>query len=175
MTWEFRVLDYIAGFHSEILNKIMIYISALNDNGYVWIAVAIILLCSKKYRIIGFGCALALIIMQISGNMIIKPIVDRPRPYELRNIALLIDKPSGSSFPSGHTYSSFACATVIYLFNKRAGLSAFILAVLIAFSRMYLYVHFPTDVIGAMIFGVIDGIICYFIVIKLNKKLDKSN
>lgn len=166
MIWEFNILNYIAQFRNNFLDSIMVLISVINNYGYIWISITLLLLCSRKYRAIGLTCALALIIMQISGNMIMKPIINRIRPFEINNIALLISTPNGSSFPSGHTYSSFASATAIFMWNRKWGMAAFVLAALIGFSRLYLYVHFPTDVLSAAVFGIADGVICYFIVKK---------
>ncbi len=163
MSWEFGMLNYIARFHNNILDSIMIFISSLNNNGYICIAATFILLCSRKYRKIGLTCVAALIIMQISGNMIIKPALERLRPYEINRVDLLIPTPKGSSFPSGHTYSAFAWAMSIFMWNRKWGTVSLIFAALIGFSRMYLYVHFPTDVLGGAVLGVADGIICYFV------------
>lgn len=167
MTWEFDFLNYIAQFHSKILNTIMIAVSSVNNNGYICIGITLLLLCSKKYRLAGITCALALVIMQISGNIIVKNIINRPRPYEIHNVALLISMPKGSSFPSGHTYSSFATATAIFMWHKKWGIVFFALAALIGFSRLYLYVHFPTDVIAAIFLGIVDGLISCLIVKRL--------
>ena len=164
MSWEFKVLEFLQGISFDFLDKIMIFVSGLCNNGYIWIFLTLILLISKRYRKIGITCAIALIIMQISGNMIFKPLIDRPRPYEIRNIELLIPKPEGSSFPSGHSFSSFATATAILMWNRKMGIGAYILAILVAFSRMYLYVHFPTDILGALILGIIDGVLSYYVV-----------
>lgn len=172
MPWEFNILDYLSTFHNnDILNNIMIFISSINNNGYVWITITALLFLSKKYRIVGITCALALIFMEISGNFVLKPIINRPRPYEVNFVELLIPTPNGSSFPSGHTYSSFAAATAIFMWKKDWGIAAFVLAFLIGFSRMYLYVHYPTDVMAAVLLGVIDGVIMYLICKKLKFKM----
>ena len=100
--------------------------------------------------------------------MILKPAVGRIRPYDFQEslgvtINLLIDKQHDFSFPSGHTIASFEACTVLLLANKKMGIPAAILAVLIAFSRMYLYVHYPTDVIASVILGTLFGVIGYLV------------
>lgn len=101
-----------------------------------------------------------------------KPIIKRPRPFETFGFKdLLIDEPLGSSFPSGHTSSSFASATSIYLFDTKLGLFAFLISTLIAFSRMYHYVHYPTDIIGGIILGLVSGVLSK----KIRDGIEKRN
>ena len=92
--------------------------------------------------------------MLLTGNMILKPLVARMRPFTVNTaIELLIPPPTDFSFPSGHTYASFASATAICRNNRKIGVPALILASLIAFSRLYLYVHYPSDVLGGAVVG----------------------
>lgn len=129
------------------------------DNGYIWIALCIVLLCIPKTRRIGVFTAVTLITEVILNDGIIKGIIARERPF-IQNSAIdtIIRQPSGYSFPSGHSASSFAAATAVYMHNKKLGIPAYILAALIAFSRLYFYVHFPSDVIIGSLLGVLIGI-----------------
>ena len=103
---------------------------------------------------------LALLLMLIIGNLTLKPLVARIRPYEFaHHVRLIIDTPTDFSFPSGHTFASFASAVSIFLFHKKEGFIALTLAALIAFSRLYLYVHFPTDILAGIILGIIVAFI----------------
>lgn len=140
---------------NNFFNIIMPIISALGNIGFIWILSAIIMISIKKYRNYGFAVLTALAIGYIIGNIILKNIFARIRPYNMiEGIELLIEPLSDFSFPSGHTLSSFAAATVIFAANKKWGISAFILASLIAFSRMYLFVHYPTDILAGIVIGI---------------------
>lgn len=141
---------------SKYLDRIMPIITSMGNLGFVWIVIAVFLIFHVKYRIIGSIVILTLITSTGIGEGIIKHIVKRVRPCNQKNIALLIPKPVTYSFPSGHTLSSFAVAEMLSLFFTRYRLIFIGIAVLIAFSRLYLYVHYPSDVIA----GVIIGILC---------------
>lgn len=159
MQWEFAVLNFIAeNLRTEFLNSFMAFVTSLGEAGMIWIITAIILITVKPFRKIGLAMLVALFIMQITGNMLLKPWVGRKRPFQVcPGAPVVISPPGGYSFPSGHTYSSFAAATVLFLGNKRLGIPAVLLAAMIGFSRLYLYVHFPTDVLAGMILGILVG------------------
>lgn len=165
---DFTILNAIhQHLTNPFLNAIMPIISTLGNNGYIWILAAIILLILKKYRSGGLMLLSALVIEVISCNVILKPLIHRIRPFDINTaITLLVSSPSDYSFPSGHTGAAFAAATVIYQINKKWGLASFVLALLIAFSRLYLYVHFPTDVAAGMILGILSGL-CGIMLAKL--------
>lgn len=105
---------------------------------------------------------LALIFCLLIGNVTLKPLIARPRPYSyFPDMTLLVAPLADFSFPSGHTFASFAAATALFLHHKKVGIAAYILAVIIAFSRLYFYVHFPTDVAAGMILGIFSGWAAY--------------
>lgn len=144
---------------SPFMNTAMPMITHLGDAGMVWILIGIALLITKKYRLAGVSLLLSLALCLFFGNTILKPLIARPRPcHTYPSIDLLIPIPHGYSFPSGHTLSSFAGAFSIYLYNKKAGISALILASLIAFSRLYLFVHYPSDIIAGTLLGILLAI-----------------
>lgn len=154
------ILEFIrANMSNRILDKIMIYITMLGNGGFIWIIAAIIFLMSKKYRKDGLLLACSLLLCVLIGNITLKPFVARMRPSDINMaIPLLIPRPTDFSFPSGHTMSSFAASTVIFHANNKMGVVAFVLAILIAFSRLYLYVHYPSDVVAAIIIGVLISV-----------------
>ena len=173
VAFDLPILDWIqAHMANPFLDMIMPWITVLGDAGIFWMIVAAVLAITKKYRRVGFGMAIAMAIGLVVCNMILKPCVGRIRPYDFQEtlgvtINLLIEKQHDFSFPSGHTIASFEACTVILLGSKKLGIPATLLAILIAFSRLYLYVHYPTDVIASVILGTIFGIIGYLVTHKI--------
>ncbi len=155
------ILNYINEHMTNIiLDKIMIFITTLGNGGILWILLALFFIFIKKDRKTGIKMALALILCFLTGNLLLKNLVGRIRPFDINSaIEILIKKPLDFSFPSGHTMTSFASAIVIYSKYKRAGIFTIILATLIAFSRMYLYVHYPSDIICGLIIGIIIAMV----------------
>ena len=166
MDWEFAILDAIQNWHNPILDKFMTAVSFLGNAGWFWIALAILLLLGKRYRTGGLYMTAALIPDFLITNLWLKNMVARPRPCWERAVDLLVANPTDYSFPSGHSAAGFAAATALFCWNKKAGICAYILTTLIAFSRLYLYVHFPTDVLAGALIGVICGLIGSFVVKK---------
>ena len=157
---------------SGFLDNVMPFISSLANFGFIWILTGVIFIAIKKYRATGFAVLIALLIGALTGNVILKPLVARVRPCDINStIKLLIIHPEGCSFPSGHTLASFAAATAILRRVKGIGIFALMLAVAIAFSRLYLYVHYPSDVLGGIFIGIVSGLFADLIVSKLS--LDK--
>lgn len=151
---EFAILYALQSLHGPWLDQIMTRITSLGDHGFIWILTGVVLFCIPKTRKIGISVLLSLAVGLLLGNMILKNLVQRPRPCWIdTQIVLLIQNPRDFSFPSGHTLASFEGAISIWLYNKKLGTAFLILAVLIAFSRLYLFVHFPTDVLGGAILG----------------------
>lgn len=153
--------------HGAIMDKVMVIITYLGNGGMTWIIIAALLMINKKYRKIGFIALGALILSTILGEGILKHLVKRIRPSaDIPAVNLLIAKPLSYSFPSGHTTSSFAVAGVLAKYFKKYALEIFSVAFLIAFSRLYLYVHYPTDVIA----GIIIGILCSKLILIILKE-----
>ena len=168
---EFQILDWIAGLRTEWLDTLMPIISAFGNDGIGWIIVAVVLTCIPKYRKAGLTMGLALIFCLLIGNMTLKPLIARPRPYSyFPEMALLVAPLSDFSFPSGHTFASFASATALYLHHKKFGIAAYILAAVIAFTRLYLYVHFPSDVLAGLLLGIFSGWVAYCITTAIQKR-----
>lgn len=156
------ILDFIQNnLRSPKLDKIMSLITSLGNIGIIWMVIALIAISIRKYRKYGYIILGALLLCMIVGNITLKNLVGRARPFnanEKLNL-LIISAPQDFSFPSGHTMCSFAAATVICYINKKAGVLAIILSMLIGFSRLYLYVHYPSDVLVGAIIGIFLGYI----------------
>ena len=149
----------------------MLFVSSLGNFGAIWIALAILLLIIEKYRHSGLAVSIALLIDFVAVNLIIKPLVGRERPCDVTVPEdMLLACLSDHSFPSGHTAAAFAAAFALFLCHKRAGSAALILAVLMGFSRLYLFVHFPSDVIAGALLGLSFGFIGYRFAFRRNKK-----
>lgn len=181
-SFDYSILNYInEHFHNTFFDGFFSIITHLADAGWFWIALAALLLCFKKTRKTGCVMGAALLMGVIFGNGILKPLIHRVRPYDnaawspaVTRATLLISPPSDYSFPSGHTLASFEGAFGIFLCNKKWGAPALVLAVLIAFSRLYFYIHYPTDVIGGMILGIGFAVAAFFIVGAIWNKVTKK-
>lgn len=169
--WELDLLHWFQSIHNEVLDFIVPKITFLGDAGWFWILVALLFLILPYNRKIGVQAAIALVLTALVCNIILKPGIMRCRPCWLEpDVALLVKIPHDFSFPSGHSNASFAVATCIFSRNKKLGIPALILAAMIAISRLYVFVHWPTDVMAGIVVGICGGIISYFIVEFLNKK-----
>lgn len=161
MNFDWTILHWIQNMLvCPAMDFLMPKITLLGNGGAVWILSAIGLLATKKYRKYGAFLLAGLAVGVLTGNLTLKPLIARPRPCWLdSSVQLLIANPTDYSFPSGHTLSSVIGATVLTKANRKFGLAAIPLAALIAFSRLYLYVHFPTDILGAAVLGVGIGLV----------------
>lgn len=169
---DFGILDFLQNLHNDVLDFIMKCFTYAGDKGYVWIALSIILICIPKTRKIGIYLAITLVVEYIFNDLILKHIVKRNRPFLSRtDIDTVIKHPGGYSFPSGHSSASFSSATAIFLHNKKKGILAYILAALIAFSRLYFFVHYPTDVLC----GCLVGILVAFVVNRVGRIIETKH
>ena len=160
---EIHILDMIQNLRTPIGDVVVPLITRLGDAGIIWIILTVLLLIIPKTRKTGVIMMAALLVDVLLCNVLIKNLVARTRPFDVNTaVQLLVTKPQDYSFPSGHTAASFASVTALYLAGeKKLWKIALVLAVLIAFSRLYLYVHYPTDVLGGIITGAIAGYIGY--------------
>ncbi len=173
MPWDGQFLIWLQeNVRSELLTPIMKLITHLGDKGLFWIIIAIVMLFFKKTRPLGIMAGIALVFSVLINNVLIKPNVGRIRPYEVVDgLRLLIEKQDDPSFPSGHSGASFAAAVVFLVKGpKKIGIPAIIMAALIAFSRLYVGVHYPTDVICGIITGTFCAIISFMIWSIVEKK-----
>lgn len=152
---DFSILNFIhTHFTSGFMDFLMPKITALGNGGAIWILASLALICTKKYRANGVVMLICLGIGALVGNIILKPLIARPRPCWINETgSLLISIPRDYSFPSGHTLSSVIGAVSLTIANRKFGFVAIPLAALIAFSRLYLYVHFPSDILASIVIG----------------------
>ena len=177
-------MEGLVNLHSGIhhvgwLNNIFKVITYLGDIGLVWLFIAFILFWFKKTRKSAIVMVVSLAVGYVFNNLILKNLFDRARPFTENKefeefiLSLKMELPDGSSFPSGHAFSSFLCATILTLFNKKMGWFTLPLALLIAFSRVYLCVHYPTDVLAGAVVGVAFAFACYYGFKFIDRKIEK--
>lgn len=155
-------------------DSFMVFVSRLGDVGFVWIIVILALLISKKYRRVGIIAAVSLAVCFLTGNYLIKPLVGRLRPCNLYpDLRMIVPCLTDYSFPSMHTATAFSVSTVLFRHNRAMGIPAIILSVLIALSRVYLNLHFTTDIICGALYGAGIALLAE-IVIKITK-LNRAN
>jgi undecaprenyl-diphosphatase len=171
------ILNFIRdNMHGKIMDNIMVLITSLGNSGLIWIIIALALIVNKKYRNVGYMALVALLLSSFAGDIVLKNIVHRLRPStNLSAGMLLIDKPLSYSFPSGHAMSSFAVAGVLATQIKKYSVWVIGLAALIAFSRLYLYVHYPSDVLAGMLLGFACSYITVFLYNKYFYKYLEKN
>lgn len=146
--------------HSPLVDDIMIFATHAGDKGLIWLLLVCVLLINSKYRYVGVMGLVALALNALIGEEILKNIIQRPRPYdEFPLVDLLIGKYRTFSFPSGHTASSFAAAYILSRYLKRFSLVFWSMAVMISFSRLYLFMHYPSDVLGGVVLGLFCGVL----------------
>ena len=181
VSFDLPILDWIAAnLWCPVLDVAMPIITVLGDAGIFWIAVSVLFMITKKFRKTGIGMMFALMMGLLICNIWLKPTVARMRPYDfqmeyfMKEIPLLAGAMHDFSFPSGHTIASFEAAVVILLNNKKLGIPAMILASLIAFSRLYLYVHYPTDVLFSIVLGTAFAFLGNFLAQKVMDKLPEK-
>lgn len=185
---EIQILHWFETLHNPITNPIFYVITTLGNAGWFWIVLAVLMLTvlPKKYKKAGLTMAIALILSLIFCNGIMKHLWARPRAFwvvgqnfvvgnEFENLYGIFNSIHDYSFPSGHSSASFAAAVSIFTWRKKEGSAALVLAALIAFSRLYFTVHYPTDVLVGTITGALYGVAAYFIVKALMNKVPKLN
>ena len=158
MNAELIFLNALQALRTPALDGVMRLFTHLGDSGFVWLVLTALLLAFRRTRRAGWVLAAALLFDAVLCNILLKPLAGRIRPCDiLTEVELLIPRPEDFSFPSGHTLSSTIAATILTKTDRRFGYAAIPLAVLIALSRLYLYVHFPSDVLIAALLGLLIG------------------
>jgi undecaprenyl-diphosphatase len=169
---EFFILNWIqANCRGELLDALMPVVTAVCDHGEIWILLAVALLLYPKTRRTGMVVAAALILDVICCNAILKPLIGRIRPCDVNTaVSLLIPHPTDASFPSGHAASSFAAVAALYACRSKWWRPAFVMALLLSFSRLYLYVHWPSDVLAGAVLGILLGFLAWRLTAYLERR-----
>lgn len=166
MPIEFAFLDYLQALRTPLLDQLMLLITTLAGKGELALAFGIVLLCFKRSRKIGIAVIVALVIAHVLGSVVLKNMLARVRPCNVNlAVELLVKRPHSFSCPSGHTTLAFAAAMTLYFARwRKAFFSVLPVACVIAFSRMYLYVHFPTDILAGICVGTISAYVAWKVV-----------
>lgn len=172
MKWEFVVLDYIEKHMQGEKRTFLMKLATLVGEKGIFLAICILIMgFRKKTRKAAVAAAISLIVESIICNLFLKPMVGRTRPYDIREkIELLIPKLKDASFPSGHTGATFSVAGALFFSKIKLWIPAAFLAASTAFSRMYFYVHYPTDILGGIFVGISSG----WLAVKLQKIFGKK-
>lgn len=161
---EIVALSMLKHYHHHVFNEMMKFISSCGDFGMSWLVIILLTNLFEKTRQMSINMLIALIVATIIGQVTIKSIVKRPRPcHTYKNVDILVPIPSDFSFPSGHTTSSFACSTIMLLYYSPLGIVGMIYAILTAVSRIYLFVHYLSDVLFGVFLGIGIGLLIFFI------------
>lgn len=163
LSFDDSILLWIQNYlRTDFMNGFWIFITSLGNSGWFWIICGLLLLLFPKTKTLGFLTLFSMLIGLLITNLCLKNFIARPRPYtQIPDLTILIPKPKDWSFPSGHTTASFAFAFAFYLGlpHKKYSIPVFILASFIAFSRLYVGVHYPTDVLGGLVVGTLSAVL----------------
>ena len=158
-TYDLAILDYIqAHLTHPNFDSYMVFLSKIGNFTLIWLILGGILWLIPSTRNHSKQVFTSLVIYAVLSN-VLKFIIQRPRPFEIVAVDLLIHPPIGHSFPSGHTASSWAVAITLWQLRSSLRYPAMLLAILISYSRLYLYVHYPTDILGGIFLGCIIAFI----------------
>lgn len=154
---DFRILNLIQRkMKNRFFDSLMPKISMAGNYGIVWLIFAALFLASNKYETAGAMLICGLGLGVLLGNLLLKHLFSRPRPFQIdKTKELIIKAPKDYSFPSGHTLSSVISVCVLMHANVVFGIVALVLCLMILFSRMYLFVHYPSDILGGIALGII--------------------
>ena len=162
---------------TDFLDRFFLFFTKLPGSiGQLWLIVGIALLVFKRTRKTGAAVLVSFVGVLLFGELLLKHLFIRQRPCQIdQAFAMLVERPTSSSFPSTHTAFAIGTATAIFINYRKTGVAAFIVAALVAFSRLYLFVHFPTDVLCGIVLGIAVGFAAVRICDAAEKKMRKEN
>ncbi len=173
---ELNILHAIQSIHNPILDALMITVfnNLVGSLGQIWIIVGFVLLLIPKTRKCGAAVLLSYVVSFLIGNEWLKDLIARPRPCAVDStVSLIVKKPSSFSCPSVHTYLAFSSAAAIFHYYKKAGIGVFVFAALVGFSRMYFFVHYPTDILFGAVLGVVTALIVCMLLDRIYTRMKK--
>lgn len=161
----------------DFLTFAMRVITMLGNAGMIWILITVILLLMPKYRKLGLTCGVALLLSLLINNLFLKNVIARTRPFDaIEGLIPLIPHPIDFSFPSGHTASSFAAGFLLFRrLPKKYGILMLGLAILISFSRLYVGVHYPSDVLAGIVSGICISYLAEWIVRVITERVKSGD
>lgn len=178
---DFDILYFIQdNLRNGFFDTVVPLYTTLGEWAICWIVIGLVMLIFKKTRKCGFWTLVSLLAVMLICNIAIKNLVARPRPCylidpEVWNAMKLVGDPSEYSFPSGHSVSSMASALTIYFHHKKLGIAAIVAALLMGLSRLYVFVHFPTDVWGGFLIGAAIALAVRFAELKITAYREKRS
>ena len=152
--WELGVLEWFDSIHGTVLDPLMVSITYSATSGLIWFVLGFLMTCSQRWRRCGVSVIVVVAVTYIVVDVVLKPLICRDRPFAVEDFDLLIAAPDSWSFPSGHTASAFAGATAILIHSRGWGCVAMVYAALVGISRIYLCMHWPTDVVAGALIGI---------------------
>lgn len=165
--WELSVLEWFDSLHGLPLDPVMVGVTYSATSGLIWFVLGFLMTCSSRWRRCGASVIVSVIAAYIVVDLVLKPLVCRERPFAVEDFHLLISAPDSWSFPSGHTASAFAGATAVFIHSRRWGSVALVYASLVGLSRVYLCVHWPTDVLAGAVIGAVAAVAAVWVMSRL--------
>ena len=170
---EFSILYAIQNLRTDFLDSVILKLTDIvGSYGEIWLIAAAVMLTNRKTRRCAYTMLISYLLVFGIGQLWLKNVIVRGRPCNIdRAVKLLVERPTSWGFPSTHTGWAFAAATSVFLHHKKAGVAVLVLAALIAFSRLYLFVHFPSDVLGGIVLGVLAALLAKKLVTIIEAKI----
>ena len=159
---ELNILHAIQSLHNPVLDQVMITVfnTLVGSLGQLWIVIGLVLLVIPKTRKCGAAVLLSYAVSFLIGNEWLKDLIARPRPCAVdETVQLIVKKPGSFSCPSVHTYLAFSSAMAIFHYYRKAGIGVLVFAAMVGFSRMYFFVHYPTDVLFGAALGIVTALV----------------
>ena len=172
LSFDLAVFSWIQSIQNPVLTPVLSVVSLLGTKGAIFFLLGFVLLVFRKTRKVGVYVLGALAITTVCNSVIVKELLARPRPFSLDydwwqavyRWPGFVDQPDSFSFPSGHTAAAFAAATAVFFKSRKGGVLLTLFAFVMGFSRVYLEVHYCTDVLFGALFGVVYALIAVAVV-----------